>query len=384
MDYLDKDGLSYLWTNKIKPLVAKYLPLTGGTLTGKLKLSGAPTEDMDAATKKYVDDSVAITPDDTTVNGKPWTSKKIVDSLCQPFEENGNPVQCYPVENYPLGVKVSWEPVQEGSGDPSPENIRPIKGRDSVKVERCGENLLNIKPFNKLTENGITFEYVPDGGIHISGTATANTDGPVFPVWHLPPGKYYGLNIVKGVVASCVVQRNGKPLWLASKGIFEILAGDVTKYWYALVEAGTTVDETIYPYIVPGTTAPTTYTPYIGQTNTLTLPETVYGGTLDVETGVVTVEYGHIASYAGEPLPGEWISDRDVYAPDATPTTGVQVAYKLAEPRTIQLTPQQITVLSGVNTIYTDADGVVVTGAEDPKHTITELKNAIISLGGNI
>ena len=57
--YLDNDGLLYLWNSKIKPLVAKYLPLTGGTLTGKLKLSGAPTEDMDAATKKYVDDSVA-------------------------------------------------------------------------------------------------------------------------------------------------------------------------------------------------------------------------------------------------------------------------------------------------------------------------------------
>ena len=59
MAYLDNDGLSYLWTNKIKPLIAKYLPLTGGTLTGKLKLSGAPTEDMEVATKKYVDDSVA-------------------------------------------------------------------------------------------------------------------------------------------------------------------------------------------------------------------------------------------------------------------------------------------------------------------------------------
>ena len=57
--YLDNDGLLYLWNSKIKPLVAKYLPLTGGTLTGKLKLSGAPTEDMEAATKKYVDDSVA-------------------------------------------------------------------------------------------------------------------------------------------------------------------------------------------------------------------------------------------------------------------------------------------------------------------------------------
>lgn len=330
------------------------------------------------------DDISAITPDDTTVDGKPWTSKKIVDTICQPFEESGNPVQVYPVEGYPLGVKASWEPVQEGSGDPSPDNIRPIKGRDSVKVERCGENLLNVKPFNKFTKNGITFEYVPDGGIHISGTATASADGPVYPVWHLPPGKYYGLNTVREIPASFVVQRNGKPLWLNAKGIFEILAGDVTKYWYALVNAGETIDETIYPYIVPGTTAPTTYTPYIGQTNTLTLPETVYGGTLDVESGVVTVEYRHISSYAGEALPGEWISDRDVYSSGAVPTTGAQVVYKLAEPYTIQLTPQQITALSGVNTIYTDVDGVVITGSEDPKHTITELKNAIISLGGNV
>lgn len=57
--YLDQDGLLYLWNSKIKPALAKYLPLAGGTMTGKLKLSGAPTEDMDAATKKYVDDSVA-------------------------------------------------------------------------------------------------------------------------------------------------------------------------------------------------------------------------------------------------------------------------------------------------------------------------------------
>ena len=57
--YLDNEGLLYLWNSKIKPLIAKYLPLTGGTLTGKLTLGEAPAADMDAATKKYVDDSVS-------------------------------------------------------------------------------------------------------------------------------------------------------------------------------------------------------------------------------------------------------------------------------------------------------------------------------------
>ena len=76
----------------------------------------------------------------------PWSSKHIIDMLCPPLEESGNPVVCYPVAGYPLGVKASWEPVQEGSGTPSLENIRPIKGRDSVRVERCGENLLDSVP----------------------------------------------------------------------------------------------------------------------------------------------------------------------------------------------------------------------------------------------
>lgn len=35
MNYLDKTGLSHLWS-KIKSLVSGYLPLTGGTLTGNL------------------------------------------------------------------------------------------------------------------------------------------------------------------------------------------------------------------------------------------------------------------------------------------------------------------------------------------------------------
>ena len=250
---------------------------------GRVAAEAKRTEDF-AKIKERLDGISKI--DDTAISANaPWSSKQIIDTLCPPLEESGNPVVCYPVAGYPLGVKAKWEPVQEGSGTPSPENIRHIKGRDSVTVERCGENLLNIKPFNKLTKNGITYEYVANGGVRISGTATTTVDSPTFPIWHLPPGKYYGLDIGEGIAASFVVQRNGKYLWLNAKGIFEILAGDVTKYWYAIVSAGATVDKTIYPYIVPGTTAPTTYTPYIGKTNTLTLPETVYGGEVDAVTG---------------------------------------------------------------------------------------------------
>ncbi len=38
---------------------ATKLNLSGGTLTGAITLSGAPTTDLHASTKKYVDDSAA-------------------------------------------------------------------------------------------------------------------------------------------------------------------------------------------------------------------------------------------------------------------------------------------------------------------------------------
>lgn len=495
-----------------------------------------------------------ITPDDSSIGDKPWSSKHIVDMLCPPLEESGNPVVCYPVAGYALGVKAKWEPVQEGTGTPYPagggkqlldtnkcvptvgkpygmtitldgdvfkvsgvpneevtatefysfavctcsqeelrgkgykvtawaikgkvnsawglrtesenslaiaaeltpgvnndiqlrlmvskdtptawepyENIRPMKGRDSVRVERCGENLLAIKPFNKDTYKGITYEYVPDGGIHVSGTALTSVDSPTFPVWFLPPGKYFGLELGPGISASIVVQRNGKNLWLNAKGAFEILAGDVTKYWYAIVSAGATVDKTVYPYIVPGTTAPTTYTPYIGQTNTLTLPETVYGGEVDAVTGdgnnntkVITLDgnelkFSQSSIYFNLPMhsaPGilargiiccshfdhkrfgvntnyEFcfilasdiadlfanVDDLNAYlAAQYAAGTPVQIAYKLATPTPFAATgAQPIPALAGVNTVLTDADSATVTGRADPIKLITDLEEAVAS-----
>ena len=382
--------------------------------------------------------------DDTAIDGDTWSSKHIADMLCPKVEKSGTLVQMDGlVEGYPLGVKVSWKPTQEGSGDPSPENIRPIKGRTEIKVERCGENLLNIKPFDTRIQKGITFEYVPEGGIHIQGTASASADSPTFPVWHLPPGKYYGLDMGAGIAASIVVLRNGRSLWLNTKGIFEILAGDVTKYWYVIVANGVTLNNTIYPYIVPGATAPTTYTPYIGRTNTLTLPENVYGGEVDAEgkgqetwkiltldgteqwkdNGTIEIKkeqqwalYDILAPYSGTfgisshfdnvngslgyPFNYVRISVRSIVfhvasdGPFATidawksylaaqyaAGTPVQVCYKLAEPVPFTSTgAQPLPTLAGVNTVLTDADSVTAAGRADPIQTIAKLSNRVAAL----
>lgn len=235
-----------------------------------------------------------ITPDDSAIGDKPWSSKHIIDMLCPPLEESGNPVVCYPVAGYPLGVKAKWEPMQEGSGTPSPENIRPIKGRDSVKVERCGENLLKF-PYatSSANRNGLVITSQQDGSITVNGTATADT-------WYA-----VNLNIEKRLPMNTPMALSGCPAggstksyyiglylggkWFSDSGNGNTNVKFTTREIASRIEVsiikGTVCNNlTFYPKIEVGTTI-TPYSKYQSQTTPLTLPETVYGGEVDAVSG---------------------------------------------------------------------------------------------------
>lgn len=372
-------------------------------------------------------------PDDTAVDGKPWTSKKIVDSLCMPFSETGNPVQVYPVEGYPLRVKVSWEPTQKGKGDPSPDNIRPITGRDTVSVTRCGKNLVEhaYSPGYTVTRNGVTFTVNDDYSVTAKGTAAEDT--------------YFNFIYIKSedLITNYIINAIGRTVVHNEFEIRDIVVQpyprDHNTRLYLVTPKGAVVDTTYYPTIVYGSTA-TPYEPYTGDTYDISLPETVYGGEVGAVTGegqetwkTLTLDgteewkyesdsyfVGHNilnnlpteidgkcshfiysfnfagncifctgdSVYTGPKLTSKYtdVAAWKAYlAAQYAAGTPVQICYKLAEPVPFTATgTQPIPALSGVNTVLTDADGVIVTGAEDPKHTITELKNAIISLGGNV
>lgn len=66
--------------------------------------------------------------DDVVSATNPWSSLKIVDALAPPFSSSGAIVTCNPVAGYPLHVVSQITPVQEGEGDPTPDNVRPISG----------------------------------------------------------------------------------------------------------------------------------------------------------------------------------------------------------------------------------------------------------------
>ena len=86
----------------------------------------------------------------TSENG--WSSVQIIKTLCPPFTVSAQPSQCTPVANYPLDVQVEITPTQEGEGDPSPENVRPIVGWDSVAVNVRGKNLFDVDSGFALNE----------------------------------------------------------------------------------------------------------------------------------------------------------------------------------------------------------------------------------------
>lgn len=241
-----------------------------------------------------------ITPDDTAVDGKPWTSKHIVDMLCPPLKVSGNPVQCYPVAGYPLGITASWEPTQEGTGDPSPENIRPIKGRDSVTVWRFGQNLLNYEAFKGTPVIGGTAVY-ENNGVTLTAskndcyTAWAQKDGfpeeckiPVVPgetitlSWDEDTNKKGSVFIFpNGTVKGGAHDNNA-----STKSIsYTVEAGvSFVTFRFGVTNTGDTISYKNIQCTI-SSDAPTEYHPYTGDTTTLTLPETIYGGSVDAVTG---------------------------------------------------------------------------------------------------
>ena len=264
--------------------------------------------------------------DDAVNATEAWSSKKIVDTLCPAFTVEGNPVTCQPVEGYPLGVKVSFSPRQEGEGDPSPENVRPISGYDSVTVTQSKDEAQVKQITLTLPETiyGGTVDAVTGVGseewgfYQITGTETTFVYNKYFYVnMNQRPG--YALNLFDGVCS------HYKYTTFGNEGFIGV---------------PTTARQIVFA------------------------PGSMY--TLD-EKGVE-----------------QW---KSYLAAQASAGTPVQVAYKLATPTPFQATGNQaLPAVAGLNTVYTDGDSLDVTGRSDPtayiQQQISDAITAAVAITG--
>ena len=207
-------------------------------------------------------------------------------------------------ENAIKELEISIVATQSGSGDPSPENERPISGWADANVQRARENLFPYKDVESQTKNGVTFTVEKSNGvitnIHMQGTATSNTSfsfATSDESWTLPKGNFklyiggdkptqsrtFDINVRKaGTTSDIVASFNETTISLSEQTTF--------KSAYIWIYSGMTVNHDIIPVIVrDGADTSVKYPITQRQSVNIHLGQTVYGGTLDVKTGELTV-----------------------------------------------------------------------------------------------
>lgn len=319
------------------------------------------------------------------------------------------------------GLVSTIKPVQ-AAGTPTPEVPLPISGWDSVKVNRTGKNLIPYLYVGKSgTYNGVTFTVNADGTVIANGTATTRTlfilvreAEKRLPVGMLRvTGAAPGTVIVDGYTGYFTAGAGGQTFNNNGKGRIDVSIR---------VEAGVKLDNVVIkPMITTDLNATyDSYEPYQqAQTLSAALPETVYGGTLDWKTGVLTspldavtltgdeefnttnASSGYWYLYLYNVKPGvvacshyEKDSNKElgVFMPSAgalrfyvvntfgtlgawrtylreqyAAGTPVRTIVTRETPKTIQLTPQQLDMLKGENNVWSDCGDTSMVYVADTK-----------------
>lgn len=330
----------------------------------------------------------------------------------------------------PLKVcKVNFNPIQSGEGDPSPTNIRPISGWNRMYLHKTGKNLLggsdfiaeldkNNFPYTE-TDYGFSFKASNVSGQPIvTGIFKENTRYTF--IIDMNRNNSTGQSNFQIKYTDGTYTRISNPGTTHNQFVTVSAEGKTVTGLYGHYSAGYTYVYTATSGIFEGVCTINDYEPYIGILYDVTFPDgdTVYGGTLDLLTGVLTVEYeiydigsltwevangsGEIKYFRSSVLTGmKKIASTDIvaniycsilktvsaasiyfgladdnsigqddssnakirvkatsYNDDATAfktaMSGVMLVYELATPQTFQLTPQQITTLKSINNIWAD------------------------------
>lgn len=368
---------------------------------------------------------------------RPWSSSRIVEAFCPPFEKSGGVVQVHPFPGSVLGVCTRIEPVQSGSGDPSPDNVRPISGWTGAKLWRSGINMLDAAALAAGDVDGSA------GSLRVSlpmGKRIRVFAGKTYTIALTPADDRDRMWALTTDTSGTILEvfQNGSQTSARSctftptkDGYFTPLFGrynaDRTGWDPVSVERFVSFN----PCLQLGVQAE--YAPYQGNAYTANLPEIIYGGTLEWNTGVLSVThmlvnaanltwasapidvsgvtwyYWRSAGHAGQikkPASngelGEILAEQmktvastqviggdigqyrvavqsdggilAMWNNSSTETPKGNICFALAVPQTIQLTPQQISALSGVNTLFSDSGDTTVSGRTDAAWLLGQLQ----------
>ena len=329
-----------------------------------------------------------------------------------------------PVKDLTVGI----EPVQSGTGDPSPTNVRPISGWTGCNVTRTGKNL-----FDEANADWVAGKVINSEGniVDNNGYKYSNAYIPIS-----GNTQYcFQYNKVASVTSGMIVAFYNsnkdfisRPYAINNTASTGLLYGNLTTpVNAAYFRLNVYKFDSTEIQVAIGSTA-STYESYSGVTIPITFhdsqgdPLTVYGGTLDVTSGVLTVDRASVdlgtlswiyaTTYFYVSLSGKksgntnlicskyktsesatisGMSDKEIkggadnnaivvkdssYTDAAafkTAMSGVQLVYELAQPQTYQLTPNEVTTLLGQNNIWSDTGSSTVEYPCDTKLYIQKI-----------
>lgn len=278
-------------------------------------------------------------------------------------------------DDMPLkSLTVELPVVQSGTGDPSPENVRPFVGRTDVSVTRTGKNLFDktkyeyaryLNQASGTTSVSVgTPKWDVSDYIRVKGD-TVYTSSP----WGISTRSewcYYDSNrrFISGV--SSVARRQRTP----PNAVYLRVDFPHPSLNSFQLEEGSSATPT------------QAYEGEVVDIDWADVAGTVYAGTLTVnqDGSAELAALPHYASYAGETLVGPWVSSMDVYAEGATPTTGAEVIDLGGAAAVYQLTAEQIRTLAGVNNLWSNAGDVTAAYPADTKLYIDSRTRATRSM----
>ena len=200
-----------------------------------------------------------------------WDGAKDTTSI------SGNPISISGLKTNQLAVNpiITLEPIQAGSGTPSPVNQRPISGYDKVEALSCGVNVWDEEwRLGNYSDS--------DGSWTTGGTSyVCNKD----PIRVIPNTSYY----IVGTCRLFYYTASGEYIDHSTNisGLFTTPAN------CAYINIRTTQTTSYMGGI--SINYPATQTSYVSSNKTTSISEslgqTVYGGSLDVRTGKLTVTH---------------------------------------------------------------------------------------------
>lgn len=249
----------------------------------------------------------------------------LIDKLCPAFTESGSVVTCQPVEGYPLQAVSHIAVVRDGEGTASPDNIRPFAMHTEVQLIQSNES-------DQLTfATGLGQEIY--GGSFDWATGVLSVE--------------YAAKVFDGTT---------------NYGMFVSSDGTGKNYAYTSRYPSNALKPKAKGKIYANKATYVSLAGSRGDNIVVTIPGT-YTGVTDTDSEETVVEkFNALAKTwydAGEPL---------------------IVVYERATPATVQLTPQEIRALSGVNTIYSDTGDTTITGRADPNYVIDTLLDRVAAL----